>query len=342
MTSTYSELSPPVAPRPKKRPLEDPGEERNSKGPTESREFTLLPVIHSGKLATIRCAKDDEGRLYCLKTVKRRQLNSGRHKRKKLQIATATEEKAYEVIAKSNTCRYIMDLYGVFEDDGHIYFAMECMATTMFDVIKSPVGPGRSRKWIAQISLGIDALHKMGIFHRDLKPENILVDELDNIRIFDFGTAHVSTGVDGKPREDDSKGKLVGTPRYHAPEYSSQGISGPMMDYWALGCIVWDIIVGHFFIGEEGQVYIEWKGDMVSCISPPDAALNAVTEQVKELLCKLLHRDPIERYKLDRLKTLAYFGANAYYSANMNSVAATAPDSSTSGKIRLKAKWINR
>ena len=93
------------------------------------------------------------------------------------------------------------------------------------------------RKWVAQMALGIDALHKMKIIHRDIKPENVLVDNADNIRIIDFGTAYI---MHGEKRPE----KFVGTKAYRAPECSGEELYGPEVDYWALGCTVWDMHYG--------------------------------------------------------------------------------------------------
>lgn len=98
------------------------------------------------------------------------------------------------------------------------------------------------KKWIAQMALGIASLHNMGIIHRDIKPENVLVDRHDNIRIFDYGTAYIHD----KPVRRGKKysKELVGTRQYLAPEYLSGKTYGLAVDYWALGCTVFDLLAG--------------------------------------------------------------------------------------------------
>lgn len=110
--------------------------------------------------------------------------------------------------------------------------------------------------------MGIDALHGMGIIHRDIKPENIFVvpgTSSLRIRIGDFSNAWLAPG--DSPEEwsnsyDVEPGKAldskrlyaiahVGTEAYMAPEIRARDQwYGPMVDWWALGCTMYDLHVG--------------------------------------------------------------------------------------------------
>lgn len=48
-----------------------------------------------------------------------------------------------------------------------------------------------ARFYMAELTLGLQALHQMGYVHRDVKPENILIDRLGHIKLTDFGSADV-------------------------------------------------------------------------------------------------------------------------------------------------------
>ena len=87
----------------------------------------------------------------------------------------------------------------------------------------------------------------MGIIHGDIKPENVLVDQWENIRIAEFSAARRYKVA--LARSDLDVNLSVGdigacTREYCAPEYQNKGQFGPMMDYWALGCTVWDMLAG--------------------------------------------------------------------------------------------------
>ena len=85
----------------------------------------------------------------------------------------------------------------------------------------------------------------MGIIHRDLKPENILVDASNpghdpNVRIADFNTAFIADS----PLEDSTvctNGKIGSAP-YMAWEVDQGQWYGKMVDWWALGCITFDLL----------------------------------------------------------------------------------------------------
>lgn len=120
-------------------------------------------------------------------------------------------------------------------------------------------------------ALGIHALHGMGIIHRDIKPENVfIVPGTSNayVRIGDFTNAWLSSARNHSRTADRpqtlknervlGKGeqfrevrwyrtytrKYIGTKEYLAPEVHRREWYGPMVDWWALGCLVWDLLVG--------------------------------------------------------------------------------------------------
>jgi serine/threonine protein kinase len=101
----------------------------------------------------------------------------------------------------------------------------------------------------------------MGIIHRDIKPENVLIvpgTGAARVRITDFTNAWLAPGdmpeewqrnydvEPGAPLEvwrTYSK-NCIGTKEYIAPEIRSQDWYGPMVDWWAFGCLVYDLLVG--------------------------------------------------------------------------------------------------
>jgi serine/threonine protein kinase len=86
-------------------------------------------------------------------------------------------------------------------------------------------------KYIIQILLGLDCIHKNNIIHRDLKPGNILIDSKGNLKLTDFGiskeliskSAYANTGI--------------GTLRYSSPEVLQEEDYNFSADIWSLGCI---------------------------------------------------------------------------------------------------------
>lgn len=81
-------------------------------------------------------------------------------------------------------------------------------------------------------------LHKCETIYRDLKPENVLIESDGFIRIADFGLA--KEGV----TDNYSTNTFCGTPEYLAPEIIERKGHGLAVDWWSLGCIIYEMVVG--------------------------------------------------------------------------------------------------
>jgi len=91
-----------------------------------------------------------------------------------------------------------------------------------------------------QLAEGLQYLHKNNIAHRDMKLENILIDEEHNVKIIDFGFSLVTPRT--KPLN-----LCCGTPSYMSPELMARkNYYGHLVDIWALGIILYILVVGIF------------------------------------------------------------------------------------------------
>ena len=92
--------------------------------------------------------------------------------------------------------------------------------------------------------MGIATLHSIGVIHRDLKPENIFLDYRGNVRIGDFGTSFVTRTFMALQNDVDYDDSVAGTTEYVSPEVQSEGgMHGIEVDYWALGCVFFEMMV---------------------------------------------------------------------------------------------------
>ena len=91
-----------------------------------------------------------------------------------------------------------------------------------------------------QIAEGLQYLHQKNVAHRDMKLENILIDEEGNVKIIDFGFSLVTPKT--KPLN-----VCCGTPSYMSPELMARkNYYGHLVDIWALGIILYILVVGVF------------------------------------------------------------------------------------------------
>ena len=94
----------------------------------------------------------------------------------------------------------------------------------------------QSKFMIACMVLGLDYMHTQGVIHRDIKPENIVMEENGYVRITDMGIAKIL-------REDNNK-DTSGTPGYMAPEVMCRQNHSYAVDYFALGVMLYEFMMG--------------------------------------------------------------------------------------------------
>ncbi len=166
--------------------------------------------------------------------------------------------------------------------------------------IQGALDEGRLRAALAQLVRGLAALHNAGKLHRDIKPSNVLVTKDGRVVILDFGVAS-----DLLPFGDADEGGLIGTASYMAPEQAAGEETGPPIDFYAVGVILFQALTGRLpFLGTVPSM-LEQK---LRCEAPSVSELSPAAPADLALLCtRLLRMEPTERPNATEI--LAMLGA---------------------------------
>jgi serine/threonine protein kinase len=150
---------------------------------------------------------------------------------------------------------------------------------------EGPLGPARTMGLIAQAAMALQAAHAAGLVHRDIKPGNLLVSRGGQVKITDFGIAHVAGSAPvTRP------GMLVGTAAYLAPERAAGAPATPAADLYALGIVTYQCLTGRPpFDGESLAVALAHQEQPLPPLPP------WVPSGVAALVADLTAKDPRAR-----------------------------------------------
>lgn len=240
-------------------------------------DFQILTQVGQGGYGQVYLAQKKDTREVCaLKVMSKRllfKLDEIRHILTERDILTA---------AKSE---WLVRLLYAFQDDDQIYLAMEYVPGGDFRTLLNNTGVLHNRHarfYIAEMFSCVDALHQLGYIHRDLKPENFLIDSTGHVKLTDFGLAAgmLSPGKIesmrvkleevgntpvpfGRPMEQRTMAErrqgyrslrerevnyaksIVGSPDYMAPEVLKGDEYDFTVDYWSLGCMLFEALAGY-------------------------------------------------------------------------------------------------
>eukprot|EP01038_Epipyxis_sp_PR26KG_P004663 gene4663-6551_t len=145
----------------------------------------------------------------------------------------------------------ILHMYGYFHDVKNVYLILEYASNgELYKLIAKSggiVSEKTCRQYVLDITSAVSFMHERHCFHRDIKPENVLVGEDGRLKLADFGWAvHAPPHFDSIQQQNIPQPRytLCGTAEYLAPEMISRKGHDQMVDMWALGVFIFELIIG--------------------------------------------------------------------------------------------------
>jgi len=136
---------------------------------------------------------------------------------------------------------FLVQLLTYFQTEKSMWYMMEYMeGGTLHSFLSrhKQFSEDETRFYAAEIILAVNFLHQCGIVHGDIKPENILLDKDGHSKLADFGLC--TLGV----FEDSVISCMCGTWLYTAPEIREGDDYGPEVDWWSVGCVIYEMLIG--------------------------------------------------------------------------------------------------
>ncbi|XP_058118312.1 serine/threonine-protein kinase Warts [Anopheles ziemanni] len=301
--------------------------------------FAKIKTIGVGAFGEVTLVKkiDTTNHLYAMKTLRKADVL------KRNQVAHVKAER--DILAEADN-EWVVKLYYSFQDKDNLYFVMDYIpgGDLMSLLIKKGIfEEDLARFYIAELTCAIDSVHKMGFIHRDIKPDNVLIDRKGHIKLTDFGLctgfrwthdskyyqkndharqdsmeawskfgSEIPPPLERRKFREKNRAKahsIVGTPNYIAPEVLLRSGYTQLCDWWSVGVILYEMLVGQppFLANtaEETQIkVINWRQTLRI---PQEAQLTPEAKDIILRLCK--NEDERIGRNVDEIKSHPFFRA---------------------------------
>lgn len=197
--------------------------------------YVVDRLLAQGGMGLIYLARDAAGNRLALKVLRPEAATAATRAR------VQREARALAAVAHPGVVR----VHATGEHGGAPWIAMDYVRGTDLKRLladRGALSPEAAVQYAVEAAEALAAAHAAGVIHRDLKPSNLLITPEGRVVLVDFGIA--------KRRSDSREGdvltgarELLGTPAYLSPEQLEHGLADERSDIWALGCVLYEMLV---------------------------------------------------------------------------------------------------
>ena len=265
------------------------------------RDYESIAIIGRGAFGEVHvCREKKTGKIYAIKKIKKYILVI------KNQIRHILNE---QILMSKASSPWIVELKASFQEDDYLYLVMEYLpGGDLMNLLiqKDTLTEKEAKFYIAELILAIESIHNLDCIHRDIKPDNVLIDKNGHIKLSDFGLAKISDKLYEKEEEkyqnylknkkNEKNNKMthnknfscVGTAYYVAPEVLNKNGYDKDIDWWSVGIIFFEMLVGYapFCSKETSEVcfkVVNWK----DYLKIPKKT--KISEEAKDLIFKMIN-----------------------------------------------------
>jgi len=238
--------------------------------------FEMVEAIGEGGTAQIfKCLYKDK--CYAMKVIRKNELSPP------LLKQVHSEHRIMKLL-KTIQHPNIVTLHSAFESDSELHLVMDYCPTDLFDAVRQKPAPTQAMKkrYVAEVASALNAMHCAGLIHNDLKVENILLDSDGHCKLADFGFS-----MELSDRQQlTTKTQAAYTP----PDVLLGGLPSETTDWYALGCLIFELHHGIFPYFDPDQ-----RKMMKMVVRGGVPASRHISQICRDLLEQLLHKDPEKR-----------------------------------------------
>ena len=242
-------------------------------------DFICLALLGQGSFGEVYLVKKkDSNNYYAMKVLDKKKI-----KKQNIFKYAMTERNVLSIL----NYPFIVKLNYAFQTNDKLFLLLDyCPGGDLSKQlsIQTRFSEDKAKFYICEIILALGELHKHDIIFRDLKPDNIIIDKEGHAMLTDFGLSR--EGVNDKQIAKSFCGSIA----YLAPEMLNRSGHGKSVDWYLLGVVFFEMLVGipPYFSNSQEQIF---KNIEKAELYIP----NFISKNAQKLIKELLKRNPNER-----------------------------------------------